>query len=187
MKTNLIAAARAETRPVGFSGRFINHLTRLTPEQHDRIRTWYPEDGLQVSYSADGTGRNFRPIEQASPGQKTAAILAFVLAYGTEPLVLDQPEDDLDNRLIYDLIVKQIRQIKTRRQVIVVTHNPNIVVNGDAEKVLEMAFKNGQCVVGERGSLQSQEIRDAVCRVMEGGPEAFKKRYKRIALEKLGS
>jgi energy-coupling factor transporter ATP-binding protein EcfA2 len=155
---------------------------------HSALKTlWYPEDGLQVSYSADGTGRNFRPIEQASPGQKTAAILAFVLAYGTEPLVLDQPEDDLDNRLIYDLIVKQIRQIKTRRQVIVVTHNPNIVVNGDAEKVLEMAFKNGQCVVGERGSLQSQEIRDAVCRVMEGGPEAFKKRYKRIALEKLGS
>lgn len=187
MKSNLIAAARGEIRPVGFSARFINYLTRLTPEQHDRIRTWYPEDGLQVSYSADGTGRNFRPIEQASPGQKTAAILAFILAYGTEPLVLDQPEDDLDNRLIYDLIVQQIRQIKTRRQVIVVTHNPNIVVNGDAEKVLEMAFKNGQCVVGERGSLQSQGIRDAVCRVMEGGPEAFKKRYKRIALEKLGS
>jgi hypothetical protein len=58
MKTNLIAAARAETRPVGFSGRFINHLTRLTPEQHDRIRTWYPEDGLQVSYSAEDVVRN---------------------------------------------------------------------------------------------------------------------------------
>lgn len=183
MKYNLIAAARGEAAPFEMRRQFITYLKKLTPEQCDRIRAWYPEDGLQVSYSADGTGRNFRPIEQASPGQKTAAILAFILAYGTEPLVLDQPEDDLDNRLIYDLIVQQIRQIKVRRQVIVVTHNPNIVVNGDAEKVLEMAFKNGQCVVAERGSLQSQAIRDAVCRVMEGGQEAFKKRYKRIALQ----
>lgn len=187
MRISLIAAAGGEANPVGMKKPLINHLKKLTPEQCDRIRTWYPEDGLQVSYSADGTGRNFRPIEQASPGQKTAAILAFILAYGTEPLVLDQPEDDLDNRLIYDLIVQQLRQIKTRRQVIVVTHNPNIVVNGDAEKVLEMAFKNGQCVVAERGSLQSQAIRDAVCRVMEGGTEAFEKRYKRIALGRLGS
>lgn len=186
MKTNLIAAVRGEATPAGMRKPLINHLKKLTPEQCDRIRTWYPEDGLQVSYSADGTGRNFRPIEQASPGQKTAAILAFILAYGTEPLVLDQPEDDLDNRLIYDLIVQQIRQIKVRRQVIVVTHNPNIVVNGDAEKVLEMAFKNGQCVIAERGSLQSQAVRDAVCRVMEGGTEAFEKRYKRIALGRFG-
>ncbi|MCM8739361.1 AAA family ATPase [Azospirillum sp. A1-3] len=187
MKTNLIAAVRGEAIPVGMKKPLMNHLRKLTPEQCDRIRTWYPEDGLQVSYSADGTGRNFHPIEQASPGQKTAAILAFILAYGTEPLVLDQPEDDLDNRLIYDLIVQQLRQIKTRRQVIVVTHNPNIVVNGDAEKVLEMAFKNGQCVVAERGSLQSQAIRDAICRVMEGGTEAFEKRYKRIALGRFGN
>lgn len=187
MKTNLIAAVGGEATSVGMKKPLINHLRKLTPEQWDRIRTWYPEDGLQVSYSADGTGRNFRPIEQASPGQKTAAILAFILAYGTEPLVLDQPEDDLDNRLIYDLIVQQIRQIKTRRQVIIVTHNPNIVVNGDAEKVLEMAFKNGQCVVAERGSLQSQAIRDAVCRVMEGGTDAFEKRYKRIALGRFSS
>nr|WP_158599871.1 AAA family ATPase [Azospirillum cavernae] len=188
MKTNLIAAALGEATPVGMKRPLINHLKKLTPEQCDRIRTWYPEDGLQVSYNADGTSRrNFRPIEQASPGQKTAAILAFILAYGTEPLVLDQPEDDLDNRLIYDLIVQQIRQIKTRRQVIVITHNPNIVVNGDAEKVLEMEFKNGQCVVAQRGSLQSQAVRDAVCRVMEGGTEAFEKRYKRIALGRFGN
>ena len=187
MKTSLIAAAKGEAVVLGVKKPLINHLKRLSPEQCDRIRIWYPEDGLHVVYSADGTGRSFRPIEQASPGQKTAAILAFILAYGTEPLILDQPEDDLDNRLIYDLIVQQIRQIKTRRQVIIVTHNPNIVVNGDAEKVLEMAFKNGQCVVSERGSLQSKTIRDAVCRVMEGGTEAFEKRYKRIALGRLGA
>jgi DNA repair exonuclease SbcCD ATPase subunit len=187
MRTGLIATIEGEIAQLGIRPRFATHLKKLNPEQCDRIRTWFPEDGLQVSYSADGTGQGFRPIEQASPGQKTAAILAFLLAYGTEPLVLDQPEDDLDNRLIYDLIVQQIRQIKTHRQVIVVTHNPNIVVNGDAEKVLEMAFRAGQCVVAERGSLQSQSIRVAVCQVMEGGTEAFAKRYRRIALGRLSS
>jgi ABC-type lipoprotein export system ATPase subunit len=184
MKENLIAAAKEnDDVPVEIGKRLSNHLKKLTPEQCDRIRTWYPDDGLQVSYSAAGTGTDFHPIEQASPGQKTAAILAFVMAYGSEPLVLDQPEDDLDNRLIYELIVQGIRESKVKRQVIVVTHNPNIVVNGDAEKVIEMSFRRGQCVVAERGSLQSLNIRKAVCRVMEGGVEAFKKRYQRIAID----
>jgi energy-coupling factor transporter ATP-binding protein EcfA2 len=184
LKIHLTAVSREDAASDGMKKPLANHLKKLTPEQIDRIQNWYPADGLKVSYSIDGTRGSFRSIEQASPGQKTAAILAFILSDGTEPLILDQPEDDLDNRLIYDLVVKQIREIKSKRQVIIVTHNPNIVVNGDAEKVLEMSYRSGQCVVAERGTLQSQAIRDAICRVMEGGPEAFEKRYKRIALSK---
>lgn len=178
----LIADANRTGAAQGLSGRFVNSLKRLAPEQIDHLMTWFPEDGLEVQYSPEGNGRNLRPIEHASPGQKTAAVLAFLLAYGDEPLILDQPEDDLDTGLIYDLIVKQIREIKVRRQVVVVTHNPNIVVNGDAEMVLEMAFRSGQCGIGRQGSLQSDAIRAGICRLMEGGPEAFKKRYQRIVL-----
>ena len=72
------------------------------------------------------------------PDKKPQHYLAFILSYGDEPLLLDQPEDDLDNKLIYDLIVRQLRETKTKRQVIVVTHNANIVVNGDAEMVLPL-------------------------------------------------
>jgi ATPase subunit of ABC transporter with duplicated ATPase domains len=94
--------------------RFISHIQGLKPEQIDRIRCWFPEDSLEVKYSLkDGDG--FKPVEQGSPGQKTAALLAFILSYGNEPLILDQPEDDLDNHLIYDLIVKQLRAIKQKR------------------------------------------------------------------------
>ena len=80
-------------------------------------------------------------------------MLAFLLAHGAEPLVLDQPEDDLDNHLIYDLVVRQIRENKLRRQIIVVTHNPNIVVNGDAEMLhaMEFAARQGQCVISGVG------------------------------------
>ena len=166
-----------------FGGRFNNYLERefgRRPELLDNLRTWFPEDGLSVRYSRTGDGRDFQPISQASAGQRSAAMLAFLLAHGEEPLVLDQPEDDLDNHLIYDLVVRQIRENKFRRQIIVVTHNPNIVVNGDAEMLHVLAFDEGQCVVRQSGSLQEEVIREEVCRVMEGGREAFTRRYRRL-------
>ena len=179
IKKDLIAVARGQetTRSGGW---FVRHLRGLKPEVLDRIETWYPEDGLSAAYSVQGDGTDFKPIQQGSPGQRTAAMLAFLLAYGEEPMVLDQPEDDLDNHLIYDLIVRQVRENKMRRQLIVVTHNPNIVVNGDAELVVAMDFRGGQCLVVESGSLQEQAVRVEVCRVMEGGEQAFRQRYRRL-------
>ena len=167
----------------GFGGHFNNHLEakyEKSPEVFDRVQTWFPEDGLQVEYSRRGNGTDFHPVAQASAGQRSAAMLAFLLAYGKEPLVLDQPEDDLDNHLIYDLVVRQIRENKLRRQIIVVTHNPNIVVNGDAEMLHAFDFRRGQCIVAQSGSLQEEAMREEVCRIMEGGREAFERRYRRL-------
>ena len=169
-----------------FGGAFNNFLTRecgRTPDLLDRLLAWFPEDALIVEYSRLGDGRDFQPIIQASAGQRSAAMLAFLLAHGEEPLVLDQPEDDLDNHLIYDLVVRQIRENKSRRQIIVVTHNPNIVVNGDAEMLHALNFRAGQCRVVQSGSLQDETMREEVCRVMEGGREAFERRYRRLGRE----
>ena len=140
-------------------------------------------DVSQTSVSRGGDGRDFQPISQASAGQRSAAMLAFLLAHGNEPLILDQPEDDLDNHLIYDLVVRQIRENKLRRQIIVVTHNPNIVVNGDAEMLHALEFRRGQCIVAQSGSLQEKGMREEICRVMEGGREAFDRRYRRLGPE----
>ena len=169
-----------------FGGHFSNYLSResaRSPELLDRLLAWFPEDALVVEYSRLGDGEDFQPITQASAGQRAAAMLAFLLAHGEEPLVLDQPEDDLDNHLIYDLVVRQIRENKTRRQIIVVTHNPNIVVNGDAEMLHALDFRAGQCRVVKSGSLQDEAMREEVCRVMEGGREAFERRYRRLGRE----
>lgn len=163
--------------------RFIAHVQGLSHENLDRLRCWFPEDSLDIQYSLK-EGGGFKPIEQGSPGQKTAALLAFILSYGNEPLILDQPEDDLDNHLIYGLIVTQLREIKQQRQVLVVTHNANIVVNGDAENVLALDIANGQTKIVAQGSLQERSIRDQICQVMEGGKEAFDQRYKRIRWNK---
>lgn len=168
---------------LNFGGHFGNYLERQfkqRPEYLDRVLVWYPEDSLDLKYSPKGDGTGFRPIEQASAGQRAAAMLAFLLAHGDEPIVLDQPEDDLDNHLIYGLVVQQIRSGKQRRQIITVTHNPNIVVNGDAEMIHALDFRRGQCRVVERGSLQDKSMRDEICRVMEGGREAFERRYRRL-------
>ncbi|MDP2782292.1 TrlF family AAA-like ATPase [Devosia sp.] len=159
--------------------RFAVHIQGLPPENVDRLECWFPEDSLEVLYSVK-QGGEFKAVQQGSPGQKTAALLAFILSYGDEPLILDQPEDDLDNHLIYDLIVTQLREIKQKRQVIVVTHNANIVVNGDAENVTALGVRAGQTRIVCQGSLQETEIRNEICRVMEGGKKAFNLRYKRI-------
>lgn len=178
----IIAAGRYEPASVG-DQRFATHMRRLPPELLDRIDLWFPEDALDVQYSPTGDGRGLRSIQEGSPGQRTAALLAFLLSYGKEPLVLDQPEDDLDNHLIYDLIVQQLRQVKRQRQIIVVTHNPNIVVNGDAELVVALVVRSGQTQMESEGSLQEKHVRKTICEVMEGGSDAFKQRYDRIALE----
>ena len=160
--------------------RFATHLGTLPPENLDRLDCWFPEDSLKVQYSTTSDGGNFRPIREGSPGQKTAALLAFLLSYGVDPIVLDQPEDDLDNHLIYGLIVSQLKAIKCSRQVILVTHNANIVVNGDAEYVAALDARSGQTIVLTDGGLQQEEVRKTICRIMEGGEKAFEDRYRRI-------
>ena len=159
--------------------RFATALERVPPERLDRLALYLPEDAVEVRFRDRSSGE-WRPLTQGSPGQQTAALLAFVLGYGTEPIVLDQPEDDLDNTLIYELLVSRLRETKTKRQVIIVTHNPNIVVHGDAELVLSLKAWRGQSRIACHGGLQEQAVRDEICQVMEGGREAFESRYQRI-------
>ena len=161
---------------------FHNHVESLSPEQIDRLLLWWPSDGLEIQYRRPQSS-GWAPIDGGSPGQRSAALLAFLLSYGDDPIILDQPEDDLDNHLIYDLIVKQVRKNKRRRQVIVATHNANIVVNGDAEQVVAMDFQRGQCTVTQSGTgcLQESSVRAEICHVMEGGNEAFDARYRRLS------
>ena len=159
-------------------GRFATHLKSLPQESVTNLILWFPGDNLKITF-----GPKNQQIEQGSPGQKTAALLTFILSYGDEPLLLDQPEDDLDNELIYSLIVQQLRETKSRRQVIVVTHNANIVVNGDAEMVLPLEVGDGETHVRRAASIQKKEVREAICNILEGGQQAFEQRYKRIHLE----
>jgi len=185
LKAELIALAQGSAAGSKWSGWLYNRLFKAVnerPEFIDRIQSWYPEDTINVEYNAaarDNT-EQWKDVDTASAGQRSAALLAFLLSYGDEPIVLDQPEDDLDNQVVFDLVVQGIRQNKRRRQIIVVTHDANIVVNGDAEVVHVMEYRSGQCWLKHSESLQSTPLRGEVCRIMEGGRTAFENRYQRL-------
>lgn len=162
--------------------RFLDCLQNLPPERVDRLALYYPEDAVEVEFREGKGGGPWKSLQQGSPGQQAAALLAFILGYGKEPIIIDQPEDDLDNALIYELLVRRLREVKQYRQVIVVTHNPNIVVNGNAELVLSLKVHQTQTRIGCYGGLQDQPVRDEICSVMEGGREALERRYQWILL-----
>lgn len=175
--------AIAQGKQSGSHGKFDNRLKKLfevQPALFDQLDAWWPEDLLRVQYSKEPSSGKFDDLDKGSAGQKAAAILAFLLSYGSEPLIIDQPEDDLDNSLIYNLIVKQIHKNKKRRQLVIVTHNPNIVVNGDSELTHVLKFENGQIYIDQQGGIEEPDIINSICTIMEGGKDAFDKRYTRI-------
>ena len=178
---NLLHDINLERKTGELDGRFENKIRAQQPETIDRILFAFPEDRAIVCYRDQPNSKKWKSISTGSPGQKTAAILTFLLAYGNEPLIVDQPEDDLDNSLIYNLVVEQIKENKIRRQLIIVTHNPNIPVNGDSELIVVMeTMPSGDFTVGSMGGLQETQTRKNICDIMEGGETAFKKRYERI-------
>jgi DNA repair ATPase RecN len=117
------------------------------------------------------------PVLQLSDGQRHTILLTIaMLAESNVPLVIDQPEDDLDNAFIFSSIVTTLRAIKERRQVILVTHNANIAVLGDSELILPMCRENDCGKAKERGSIDTEATKLCAQNVLEGGPAAFLRR-----------
>ncbi len=132
---------------------------------------------LALDVGPSGT-RDYRPLDKLSPGQKSTAILLLIMQASHDPLLIDQPEDDLDNRFIYDDIVQRLRAAKPSRQFVIATHNANIPILGDAEQivVLDAQERGGPPVRGvlrTRGSIDTTDVRDAAEHILEGGREAF--------------
>jgi ABC-type lipoprotein export system ATPase subunit len=181
-KKALLDAHYSDTTSEHFGGHFKNAIRRLSLGQIDNLELFMPEDEIIVEYKPEGSTK-FKPLSTASAGQKTAAILTFLLSFGNTPLLLDQPEDDLDNRLVYDLVVKGLKKAKEKRQIIVVTHNANIPVNGDAEYIISMDSTTTDIKVLYSGTVENSEIKKEICDVMEGSEKAFQlrtERYKTI-------
>ncbi len=132
------------------------------------------------------TGAGFRPTERVSTGQKCSAILPILLLDSVAPLLIDQPEDNLDNSYVSDTVVPKLKETQERRQMIFVTHNPNIPVLGEAKNVVVLKSDGRQAEVAEQGNLDRKEIRDFIVNLMEGGLEAFEERGRRYRDVKRG-
>lgn len=179
---NIFLNIRKGEEANGISGHFVNLVNGMPEAQIDEIELLLPEDEIDIKYKPSGSNA-FKPLSTASAGQKTTAILTFILSQGNIPLLLDQPEDDLDNRLVYELIVDRLKQAKEHRQIIVVTHNANIPVNGDAEYILSMNSESRMLQIFCAGTVEQPAIKKEICDVMEGSEQAFdmrSRRYKQI-------
>jgi DNA repair ATPase RecN len=151
----------------------------LDPGRLRQVELLAPDDRVSIALVIDHQPRDLAVL---SSGQKATALLLLCFAQGGRPLILDQPEDDLDNRFVYEDVVSLLRLEKGvadpdhRRQIIAATHNANIPVNGDAELVLSLADGGGRCVVRARGSIDDATIREEIRTVLEGGADAFRRR-----------
>lgn len=132
---------------------------------------------VSLDVAVGEAGRDYRELDSLSPGQKSTAILLLVMQESEDPLLIDQPEDDLDNRFIYDDVVKRLKAAKLERQFLIATHNANIPVLGDAEQIVTLdAEERGGAVtsfVRAHGSIDAEDVRAAAEHILEGGREAF--------------
>lgn len=128
---------------------------------------------------------SWQALEDLSTGQKATAVLLLLLLESEAPLIVDQPEDDLDNRFITEEVVPRMREEKQRRQFLFTTHNANIPVLGDAELILGLSASgeadggNARIAPAHRGSIDSQEVRELVEEILEGGKDAFELRRRK--------
>ncbi|CAC9654854.1 TrlF family AAA-like ATPase [bacterium endosymbiont of Bathymodiolus sp. 5 South] len=171
-------------------------------EIKDLTKGLLTENWFSISYGLTYQNDTFNKM---SDGKKAFVILKLLLEFSDKecPILIDQPEDSLDNRAIYNELVAYLKQKKKKRQIILVTHNANIVVNADAEEVV-VANQHGEDSKNQDGIkfqyitsslentkpldancdivLRSQSIREHVCEILEGGTEAFKKRENKYAI-----
>jgi len=125
-----------------------------------------------------------KPVDALSPGQRSSAMLPLVALSETAPLVIDQPEDNLDQRMVGKTLTKILADLKETRQIIVTTHNANIVVGGDAEQVIVLEPVDAHSSnVEHAGSIDDGKIIDLVIAIIEGGREAFQTRHRRYRID----
>lgn len=111
-----------------------------------------------------------------SEGQRNTVLLNLMLARGEGPIVIDQPEDELDSSFIYRTLVRDLRAAKSKRQLIVATHNANLPVNADAEQIYALEARDGRGKALSKGGLDRKNVAQAVLDIMEGSEQAFKRR-----------
>ncbi|WP_409246683.1 AAA family ATPase [Acinetobacter baumannii] len=120
----------------------------------------------------------FRPIDDLSTGQQCTAVLHLLLLDNQDPLILDQPEDNLDNAFIAERIVAELRRAKLSRQFLFATHNANIPVFGDAEwiGVLSVQDNKGMILPEQQGAIDVPKVQELAADILEGGKSAFNQR-----------
>jgi predicted ATPase len=167
--------AEIVNRDIGQVTRFIAHL-RDHPDLY-QLELQCFEDALEITFYDSGTPK---PVESLSKGQRATALLPLILRASEQPLIFDQPEDDLDNSFIYRSLVEVVKTLRQQRQLIFVTHNANIPVLGEADRIIVMRMMSPTAAAPPIiGTID--ECKESILTLLEGGKEAFAKRQDRYA------
>ena len=167
-----------------FSSAQAKHLAEATDEVLMSVEELElpPTTAIRLNTAPLGEPPSWQALEDLSTGQKATAVLLLLLLESDAPLIIDQPEDDLDNRFITEGVVPKMRAEKRRRQFIFSTHNANIPVLGDAELILGLTARgeagDGRAHVAPEhtGSIDAHPVRELVENLLEGGRDAFETR-----------
>ena len=150
-------------------GNNLGNFTAKFRENLNSYLTYRVPDNYIVYY-------NGRPLREHSLGQRASALILFILTLKeNDIIIIDQPEDDLDNQTIYTDVITELRKLKNDTQFIFATHNPNIPVLGDCEQTICCTYNNGVISTSE-GSIDDPVIQRRIVDIMEGGEEAFNQR-----------
>ena len=123
---------------------------------------------------------SYRKLKDLSGGQRVSVLLSLLLETEDDrPLVIDQPEDELDNRFLSETVLPALKKLRGRRQVVLATHNANLVVNGDADMVIQLDATAHRGRVSCAGAIEDPEVRNAIVRTVDGGEEAFRLRRRK--------
>lgn len=138
------------------------------------------EFSLEFNVNSNNSGQKdiFRNIQKLSLGQKVVAMLTFILSYSDfsndyTPLIIDQPEDNLDSQYIYYNLVEELKKVKEKRQVIIATHNSTIVTNAKTENIIVMKSNNEMGWIEDNGYPTEPKILKSIVKYLEGGKESF--------------
>jgi len=181
----LMQAIRAGEGPIrtltwewGMQNSVVEALARLDRALLLELEEIDLQDRILIELNIAHQGEVFKPLDQLSTGQQCTAILHLLLLENDDPLIMDQPEDNLDNAFIAERIVMQLRGAKTERQFLFATHNANIPVFGDAEwiGIFSASDSRAQMPADAQGSIDVPMIRERVAEILEGGREAFSQR-----------
>lgn len=163
----------------------------LENRNYEDFESIYYEDKPTITVTKESLDTNgkkkmvSRLMSRLSLGQQQSILLAILIQSDSQkPLIIDQPEDNLDSEFIFKTVVSNLNKIKEQRQVIIVTHNPNIAVLGDAELILPLKSTSTKSHVLNRGSIDRPETRKLCCEILEGGTRAFEKRRKIYGIPK---
>ena len=164
---------------------FAETLTRLTTGQIHALEGIDVQDRITLELNISHDGEQYKSLDRLSTGQQCTAILHLLLLDNPDPLIMDQPEDNLDNAFIAERIVQELRVAKTERQFLFATHNANIPVFGDAEWIGVCAVSGDHAEMPEeaQGSIDIPAIRDHAAGVLEGGKEAFMQRREKYGFD----